>query len=62
MILKTIVAQRLPKSFEYHGVSAPWLQIRLLKILALLGQDNQTCVRAGPEHTHTHTHRREWKR
>ena len=40
-ILKTIVAQKLPKSYEYHGVSSPWYQIRLLNILALLGQDNQ---------------------
>ena len=40
-ILKTVVNQKLPKSFEYHGVSSPWYQIRLLKILALLGQDTQ---------------------
>jgi len=40
------VSGRLPRSYEYHGVSAPWYQIRLLKILALLGQDNQAYVGA----------------
>jgi len=40
-ILKQIIERRLPIDFEYHKVPAPWLQIKILKILALLGVDDQ---------------------
>ncbi len=36
-ILKQIVEHRLPKSYDYHRVPAPFVQIKLLKILAVLG-------------------------
>ncbi|KAG0492827.1 hypothetical protein HPP92_006225 [Vanilla planifolia] len=36
-ILKQVVERRLPKSYEYHQMPAPFLQVKLLKILALLG-------------------------
>jgi AP-4 complex subunit epsilon-1 len=41
-ILKQITEHRLPREFDYHRIPAPWIQIRLLKILALLGQADQT--------------------
>lgn len=40
-ILKQIMEHRLPREFDYHRIPAPWIQIRLLKILALLGTADQ---------------------
>lgn len=37
-ILKQIGEHRLPSDFDYHRVPAPWMQIRLIRILSLLGQ------------------------
>ena len=39
-ILSQIVSRRLPPTFEYHSVPAPWIQIRILRILAILGTDD----------------------
>lgn len=36
-ILKQITEHRLPKEFDYHRIPAPWLQMHLLRILAILG-------------------------
>jgi len=41
-ILKQIVEHRLPKDFDYHRIPAPWIQIKLLKILATLGTNDQS--------------------
>ena len=35
-----VVDRKLPQEFNYHGVPAPWIQMRLLRILALLGADD----------------------
>ncbi|XP_012865411.1 PREDICTED: AP-4 complex subunit epsilon-1 [Dipodomys ordii] len=40
-ILKQVVGGKLPVDFNYHNVPAPWLQIQLLRILGLLGKDDQ---------------------
>ncbi|XP_015897484.3 AP-4 complex subunit epsilon [Ziziphus jujuba] len=40
-ILKQVAERRLPKSYDYHSMPAPFIQIRLLKILALLGRDDK---------------------
>uniref|UniRef100_A0A3Q3BGL6 Adaptor related protein complex 4 subunit epsilon 1 n=1 Tax=Kryptolebias marmoratus TaxID=37003 RepID=A0A3Q3BGL6_KRYMA len=40
-ILKQVVAGKLPMDFNYHCVPAPWLQIHLLRILSLLGKNDQ---------------------
>eukprot|EP00004_Rigifila_ramosa_P013967 TRINITY_DN3136_c0_g1_i1.p1 TRINITY_DN3136_c0_g1~~TRINITY_DN3136_c0_g1_i1.p1 ORF type:complete len:1175 (-),score=295.81 TRINITY_DN3136_c0_g1_i1:102-3452(-) len=40
-ILKQVTDARLSRDYDFHTVPAPWLQIKLLKILALLGADNQ---------------------
>jgi len=36
-ILKQVSEHRLPKSFDYHRYPAPFIQIKLLKVMALLG-------------------------
>jgi AP-4 complex subunit epsilon-1 len=36
-VLKQVIDKRLPKSYEYHKTPAPFVQIKLLKILAILG-------------------------
>jgi AP-4 complex subunit epsilon-1 len=41
-ILKQIIERRLPRDFDYHKVPAPWMQIKLLKLLALLGKDDHS--------------------
>uniref|UniRef100_A0A669B0C1 AP-4 complex subunit epsilon n=1 Tax=Oreochromis niloticus TaxID=8128 RepID=A0A669B0C1_ORENI len=41
-ILKQVVGGKLPMDFNYHTVPAPWLQIQLLRILALLGKNDQS--------------------
>eukprot|EP01135_Chromosphaera_perkinsii_P003866 Nk52_evm2s260 gene=Nk52_evmTU2s260 len=40
-ILQQILANRLPRDYEYHSVPAPWLQIRILKILGCLARGNR---------------------
>lgn len=41
VILKQVVEHKLPKEFEYHRMPAPWIQMKILEILALLGKDDQ---------------------
>ncbi|KAM7276656.1 hypothetical protein ACFE04_018522 [Oxalis oulophora] len=40
-ILKQVIERRLPKSYDYHQMPAPFIQIKLLKILALLGSGDK---------------------
>lgn len=40
-ILKQIIEHRLVREFDYHKVPAPWMQVKLLKVLAILGADDQ---------------------
>ena len=40
-ILKQITEHRLPRDFDYHRIPAPWIQIQLLQLLALLGRGDQ---------------------
>lgn len=40
-ILKQIIEHKLPKEFDYHRIPAPWIQIKLIQILSLLGKNDQ---------------------
>ncbi|KAJ1380921.1 Clathrin/coatomer adaptor, adaptin-like, N-terminal [Sesbania bispinosa] len=40
-ILKQVVERRFPKTYEYHRMPAPFVQVKLLKILALLGSGDK---------------------
>lgn len=40
-VLKQILEHRLSQDNDYYGISAPWMQIKLLKIMAVLGADDQ---------------------
>ncbi|GMI06337.1 hypothetical protein TrLO_g12007 [Triparma laevis f. longispina] len=41
-ILKQVVEHRLPSEFDYHRVPAPWLQMKLVRILSLLGKGDKS--------------------
>ncbi|ONK72556.1 uncharacterized protein A4U43_C04F20650 [Asparagus officinalis] len=40
-ILKQVAERRLPKTYDYHQMPAPFIQIKLLKILAVLGSGDK---------------------
>lgn len=40
-ILKQIIEHRLPREFDYHRIPAPWIQMNLVRILAILGRGDQ---------------------
>jgi AP-4 complex subunit epsilon-1 len=40
IILKQIVDHKLSKDFDFHMSPSPWMQIKLLKILSMLGRDD----------------------
>ncbi|PKU77584.1 AP-4 complex subunit epsilon [Dendrobium catenatum] len=40
-ILKQVAERRLPKAYDYHQTPAPFIQVKLLKILALLGSGDK---------------------
>ena len=41
-ILDQVVSRKLPTDFDYHGVPAPWTQMKLLQLLSILGSDDYT--------------------
>lgn len=40
-ILKQVVQKRLPKHYEYHHVPAPWTQVKILRLLGILGANDK---------------------
>ncbi|KAG0263484.1 AP-4 complex subunit epsilon-1 [Actinomortierella ambigua] len=45
-ILKQVVEGRLPKGYMYHGMPAPWIQVRCLHLMALLGFNDLSASKA----------------
>jgi AP-4 complex subunit epsilon-1 len=41
-ILKQVTEHRLPREFDYHRIPAPWVQMSLLRIMAMLGRGDQS--------------------
>lgn len=44
-ILKQIIDRRLPAEYEYHRLPAPWMQLKLVRILSILGRADATASR-----------------
>lgn len=40
-ILKQIIEHRVPRDYDYHRMPAPWIQVKLLSLLAVLGEGDQ---------------------
>ena len=40
-IQKQIIEQRLPRDYDYHNIPAPWVQIKLIRLLSRLGYGDQ---------------------
>lgn len=41
IILKQVIEHKLPKEFDYHRSPAPWIQIKIMQILRVLGCNDQ---------------------
>ncbi|CAG8612959.1 8865_t:CDS:10 [Paraglomus brasilianum] len=39
--LEQVIDRWLPRTYDYHGASAPWIQIKLVRILGLLAKDDE---------------------
>lgn len=39
-ILKQVIEHRLPSDYDYHRVPAPWIQMKLIRILAIVGKND----------------------
>lgn len=51
-ILKQVIEHRLPSDYDYHRVPAPWIQLKLVRILAILGKADANASRGMYEIIH----------
>lgn len=42
-ILKQICERRLPSEYDYHRIPAPWMQMKIVRILSVLGKNDMGC-------------------
>jgi len=40
-ILKQICERRLPSEYDYHRIPAPWMQMKIVRILSIIGKNDQ---------------------
>lgn len=40
-ILEQVIDKWLPITYDYHGVPAPWIQIKIIEIMGLLAKDDE---------------------
>ncbi|CAG8533986.1 10113_t:CDS:10, partial [Cetraspora pellucida] len=53
-ILEQVLDRWLPRGYDYHGVPAPWIQIKIIEIMGLLAQDDEKISsEIGPLIVHT---------
>jgi hypothetical protein len=41
VILKQVIEHKLPRDYDYHRMPAPWIQTKIMEILAVLGKDDK---------------------
>jgi len=41
VILKQVIEHKLPKDYDYHRTPAPWIQTKIMEILAFLGKEDK---------------------
>lgn len=42
-ILKQICERRLPSEYDYHRIPAPWIQMKIVRILSVVGKNDSQC-------------------
>ncbi|CAG8605080.1 15269_t:CDS:10, partial [Acaulospora colombiana] len=53
-ILEQVLDKWLPRSYDYHGVPAPWIQLKIIEIMGLLAKDDEKIsLEVGPHIVHT---------
>ncbi|CAG8636676.1 3665_t:CDS:10 [Funneliformis mosseae] len=40
-ILEQVLDRYLPRNYDYHGVPAPWIQVKVIEMMGMLAQDDE---------------------